>query len=365
MAAKMTTAEVLIQAGINPKNGLPTKVEDPTLPLKNDIKRIFRIIDEQDAVNRYTWYNLPCNLTSQELERMLYYRGQLCFFYNKDLGEFYFMPYALDGTIDFYGRFNSIHPIPMTSGTTEDKTAVKAQADYLSGIKLKCQYGVIDEEQLDLETFYNSAVLLHDYTKQLSQTITSRQILNEPLLDTMSEIIPYMETALLVGTGIKGMRVNDADQAGAVKDASSSLKKAALKNEPWIPIIGNIEFQELTDGALLKAQEYMLSLQSLDNLRLQTLGLDNGGLFEKQAHVLESEQAINQVNVSLILQDGLSIRQNFCNIVNSIWGLGIWCEPTENVIQADLNGDGVNYQENDNGQVGDRKSMDNGGMSNE
>ena len=365
MAAKMTTAEVLIQAGINPKNGLPIKAEDPTLPLKSDIKRIFRIIDEQDAVNRYTWYNLPCNLTSQELERMLYYRGQLCFFYNKDLGEFYFMPYALDGTIDFYGRFNSIHPIPMTSGTTEDKTAVKAQADYLSGIKLKCQYGVIDEEQLDLETFYNSAVLLHDYTKQLSQTITSRQILNEPLLDTMSDIIPYMKTALLAGTGIKGMRVNDADQAGAVKDASSSLNNAALKNEPWIPIIGNIEFQELTDGALLNAQEYMLSLQSLDNLRLQTLGLDNGGLFEKQAHVLESEQAINQVNVSLILQDGLSIRQNFCNIVNSIWGLGIWCEPTENVIQADLNGDGVNYQENDNGQVGDRKSMDNGGMSNE
>ena len=46
----------------------------------------------------------------------------------KDLDEFYFMPYALDGTIDFYGRYNTIHPVPMTSGT-DDKNG-KAQAEY-------------------------------------------------------------------------------------------------------------------------------------------------------------------------------------------------------------------------------------------
>ena len=31
-------------------------------------------------------------------------------------------------------------------------------------------------------------------------------------------------------------------------------------------------------------------LQSLDNLRLSTYGIDNGGLFEKKAHKLEEEQ---------------------------------------------------------------------------
>ena len=77
-----------------------------------DIKKFLRLVDEQ-----YTFYNLPADITSQELERMLYYKGQLCFFYDKDLEEFYFMPYALDGTIDFYGRYNTIHPVPMTSGT--------------------------------------------------------------------------------------------------------------------------------------------------------------------------------------------------------------------------------------------------------
>ena len=84
MAAKLPDLETLWQAGINPKNGLPTKFGSSKCTIKEDIKKYLRLIDEQDAVNRYVWYNLPANLTSQELERMLYYKGQLCFFYDKD-----------------------------------------------------------------------------------------------------------------------------------------------------------------------------------------------------------------------------------------------------------------------------------------
>ena len=113
--------QTLWQAGINPRTGLPVKFGGLKCMLKEDIKKALRIQDEQDAVNRYVWYNLPANITSQELERMLYYKGQLCFFYFKDLDEFYFMPFALDGSIDFYGRYNTIHPVPMSSGTEGTK----------------------------------------------------------------------------------------------------------------------------------------------------------------------------------------------------------------------------------------------------
>lgn len=195
--------------------------------LKEDVKKFLRLIDEQDAVNRYVWYNLPANITSQELERMLYYKGQLCFFYDKNLEEFYFMPYALDGTIDFYGRYNTIHPVPMTSGT--DDKGSKAQAEYLAGLKLKCVYGIDTEGKQDV---FNSTVLLHDYTKQLSQTIVPRKDVNDPLLDTMAECVPFMRTALISSTGINGMRVNDADQQQNVIDASRSVENAALTGKP-------------------------------------------------------------------------------------------------------------------------------------
>ena len=217
-------------AGINPKTGLPVKLGSAKVTLKEDIKKQLRLVDEQDAVNRYVWYNLPMNLTSQELERMLYYKGQLCFYYDKDLEEFYFMPYALDGTIDFYGRFNTIHPVPMTSGT--DDKGSKAQAQYLAEKKLKCVYGMqLEEGDIDQE---NSCVLIHDYTKQLSQTIIPRCAVNDPLLDVMSECIPYMRTCLLAGSGVKGIRVNDADQADSVHEAARTMKDAALTQEPWI-----------------------------------------------------------------------------------------------------------------------------------
>ena len=311
---KIPDLKTLIQAGFDPKTGLPNKIG--TKPcLKENVKKALRLIDEQDAVNRYTWYNLPCNITSQELERMLYYKGQLAFFYMEDLDEFYFTPFALDGTIDFYGRFNTIHPVPMTSG---EEKAGKAQAELLSQIKLKCIYGIKLPEDLTVEDLTKSAVLLHDYSKQLSQTIIPRQIINDGIIDIEAECIPFMRTALIEETGVMGVRVQDADQAAAVQDGANSLVNAAMNGDMYVPIVGQMEFQELTKGGTGKAEDYMLAMQSLDNFRLSLYGIDNGGLFEKKAHELQSEADINGGPVGLVLQDGLSIRQNFCNIVNSI-----------------------------------------------
>ena len=309
--------DTLIQAGINPKTGLPMKF-GRRCSTKEDIKRAIRKNDEQIFVNRYTWYNLPMNLTGAELERMLYYKGQLAFFYLKDLDEFYFMPYALDGTIDFYGRYNTIHPVPMTSGT--DDKAGKAQAEYLSNIKLNCVYGIKLPEELKEEDLTNSAILLHDYSKQLSQTIIPTQQINDPIIDLEAECMPYLRTALLMSTGVKGVRVADGDQADSVREGSRSMIDAATHAEPYVPITGAIEFQELTDGNVAKSQEFLMAMQSIDNFRLGLHGVQNGGLFEKSQYINNSQTDMNYAggDIGLTLQDGLNIRQNFCNIVNSI-----------------------------------------------
>ena len=366
---KMVDLDLLIQAGIDPKTGLPRKMAKRK-NLKPEIKRALRIIDEQDAVNRYVWYNLPNNITSQELERMLYYKGQLCFFYMKDLDQFFFMPYALDGTIDFYGRYNRVHPVPMTSGT-EDKNG-KAQAQLLSEIKLDVLYGIpVPKEGDTVETFMksleNKCVLLYDYSKQLSQTITPRCEINDAILDVMAECVPFMRTSLLLSTGVKGMRVQNGDDWTNVQDANRSIEDAALTGDPYIPMVGITEFQDLQNGQVAKSEEYMLAMQSLDNLRLSTYGIDNGGLFEKKAHELQTEADINGGPVGLVLQDGLSIRQSFCNIVNALYGLGMWCEPAENITGADMNGDGLMYDRNDDGaQTGtDNTSSNTGGEEDE
>lgn len=350
---KMVDPSLYKQAGIDPKTGKPTR--DSLAELKESMKKIMRLIDEQDAVNRYKWYNLPCNISSEELERLLYYKGQLCFFYFKDLDEFYFMPFALDGSIDFYGRYNTIHPVPMSSGTEEEKNeSIKKvkenQRALLSMLKLKVVKAVKSLEDLKQEDLYNSAVILWDYSRQLGQLIIPRKDINDPLLETIAEIPCFLRTSLIASTGVKGMRVADADAKAEVKIASSQILKSALTGDLAVPVTSTIEIQELFEGPTGKAQEYLLAMQALENFRLSTYGLDNGGLFEKKAHKLEEEQEMNNSTVGLVYADGLAIRQNFCNIVNSIWGTSIWCMPAEAVLGGDVDGDGDAYDSNNNGE---------------
>lgn len=347
--AKLSVPELYAQAGIDMKTGLPTRMVD-TVNLKNNIRKILRIIDEQDAVNRYKWYNLPCDLSSEEVERLLYYKGQLCFFYYKDLEKFFFMPFALDGNIDFYGRYNTIHPVPMSSGKEDEKTArYKEQLALLSTLKLNVVKGIKTLEELEKDDLYNSAVILWDYSRQLGENIIPRKDINDDLLSVIAEIPCFLRTKLISSTGIKGLRVPDESAKDEVKIASGQTLNAALCGILGIPITSAIEIQELFDGSTGNAQEYLLAMQALENFRLSTYGLDNGGLFEKKAHKLESEQEMNDSTVGLVYADGLALRQNFCNIVNSIWGTSIWCEPSESVVGVDIDGDGVAYDENNDG----------------
>lgn len=333
--------KTLIAAGINPVTGLPLKLDSGTNEgFKPHNLKLLRIIDEQDAINRYKWYNLPNGLNQHLLERVLYYRGQGMFFYSDELDQFFFLPYTLDGSIDVYGRFVDVHPVPF-NGTVEEskKNTKKALRDWLTGARRHVVYDILLEEPTD-EQLLNSCVLLSDYSKQEAQTNIARNVLNGPLLDVMADCIPFMRTALLAGTGVEGVRVNTEDESSNVEAASRSIDRAALTGRKYIPITAALEFQEMTGAPLSKSEEFLLAMQGLDNYRLSTYGIKNGGLFQKKAHMLQEEQ--DQAGISnSAMQDGLTNRQHFCDIINSIWGLGVWCEISEPQIEADYNGDGL------------------------
>lgn len=54
MGAKLPDIQTLWQAGIDPRTGLPIKMAaGAKCALKEDLKKFLRLIDEQDAVNRY------------------------------------------------------------------------------------------------------------------------------------------------------------------------------------------------------------------------------------------------------------------------------------------------------------------------
>lgn len=334
MAARLPDVNTLIQAGFNPATGLPYKFggNEDTSPLKEAIKAQLRILDEQDAVNRYRWYNLPNGITGQMLERMLYYTGQLAFFYMSETNKFYILPYGLsapkDSTgLDVYGRFTGITPVRYCSSGSKKETQA-----FIKGLIKRPIYDEFINE-LDFEPITDGCVLIRDYTQQRGETEIPRQILQDPVLDAMAEAFPMARTSLIANSGVAGMRVNDENAYSNVEAASKSITKAALNGKKWVPIVDQIEFQELTNGgSALKGEEYLLYMQAMDNYRLSLYGLKNGGLFQKKSHMLESEQAMNDGTTTLIYEDGLTIRQRCCDLINIIWGLGVWCEENPNVV---------------------------------
>ena len=337
----MIDLDTFIAAGINPKTGLPLKCDQPSgleYNMKPEIKKTLRIMDQQNAVNRFVWHNLPSGLNGQLLEKILYYRGQGAFFYMPTDEKFYFLPYALDGTIDCYGRFTGITPVPFGNGATQTTENGRVKA-WITGLTRKPKYEAIDFSELTLDDFDEGCVLLSDYTPQISQTVIPRATLQEVYLDLMSDILPFARTALLSGTGISAIRVGSEDEQSNVDAASRSVNRAALMGQKWVPIVGQLDFQDLSNSNVAKAEEFLLTLQSIDNMRMSLYGIDSGGLFQKKAHMLETEAQMNNTNVGLIMQDGLTNRQRFCDSVNSIWGLGIWCEVSETLTNVDKNAD--------------------------
>ena len=326
MPAVLPNISLIQQTGYDPRAGRPYRAGQMTSPLKENIIKQLRINDEQIAINRYVWRNLPKGLNSQLMERILYYRGRAAFFYSELAEQFFFLPYALVEGLDVYGRYMKIEPVQMGGGELPSDGIFKKEKPWIPGLNYNIQYDIILPDELRPEHLTESAVIINDYTPQYSQIIIPRYALQSQLLDTMADCIPFMKTALMKNTGISGMRVNSEDAESNVAMAAAQMYEAALNNQPWQAVVGSIDFQELTGGASGKAEEYLLAMQGIDNFRMGLYGIDNGGLFQKKAHLLEEEASINGGPTHLILQDGLEQRLLAADIINSIWGLGVYPE---------------------------------------
>ena len=352
LAAKMYDPEIAMTFF---SNVIGKKMGNKGPALNQSILQSLIIMDEQDAINSGHWYNLPRGLSQNLIERILYYRASGIFFYMESNDTFYFLPYVGKG-IDVYGRYLTATPLPFNGTVEADKGKGGRAKPWIDGLDLKIAHDFIPSADLfedgGLEIFTKSAVILNDYTIQLPQKPVPRSILQMPYLTVMAEIIPFTRTALLNGTGVDGIRIQSADEAPNVALASNSIIEAAINGERWIPLVGGLQTEELGHETPTKIEDYLVALQSLDNIRLSFHGIENGGIFEKKAHMLQSEQNMISGTAGLVLQDKTFQRQNFCNIVNSIWGLGIWWEPSEPAIEGDLNGDGIvgdNYSDDMSG----------------
>lgn len=316
MTAVLPDIQTLIMAGIDPKTGLPFKLVSPD-ELMEPVRKTLRIKDEQIAVHRYKWDIMPKDIDGPMIERIIYYKGQAVLLYEEDLKTFVFTPYALMGGIDYQGRFMGITPVPMASTEVADYSGKKVKMGQLNQKPYTPYYSVPEE---GAEKKKDPCVILFDYMNQFSQTNISRKDLMDPIITAEAEAIPLARTALIANSGVKAWRVNNENEQSNVVMANKSVYNCAMHGLPFVPIVAPIEFQDLTSaGSAMKAQEFFIYMQAVDNYRRSCYGLKNGGMFDKKAHKNESEDEVNSSSSDLSMEDGLYQRKKFCEIANALF----------------------------------------------
>ena len=335
---KLTDKQTLEALGLTDKAIMNRMIFSP---YKDAFVKTLRIIDEQQFLTRYKWYNLPHGLNENLMERILYYRGRAMFFYIEAEDKFFFLPFSFGKEIDYYGRMNQCIPLPFTGSSTTE-TMSKA-------LSIETREPVYDFQLGDMtwKDFTGKCVICYDYSQQLSQHILPRKELNDLIIDYEADMIPYLHTALMNSTGVEGVRVNSDDEQADVRVASLGIQNAALNGLKWLPLKGRVDFQSLGQNGTSQAQEYLLAMQSMDNFRQMGMGLGDGTLFQTRAHMLQTQADMAIGRVDGIYQDGLNRRQEFCNLVNSVFGVGIWCDVSEQATGYDKSLDGLVADENE------------------
>lgn len=322
-----------------PVSGKPCKVfaEDPIM---NRIGESFAVIDYQQYLTRFKWNNLPEGLDSELFERILYYSGSAMFFYIKELDRFYFLPYGMSGEetetgIDFYGRFNRLKPYSFngsTDGSGETKAnGKKSKADIYLSTQIRDNIKdipMVATEEEAKKIYENGAVICWDTTPGLAYWANSRNRTARSYIKYMVKVLIQTKSALINSSGFNlfaadGEQDNDIMQLqiDAINEDREKGKLAAVVSK----ILGNIE--NLQSNAPAAMQDFWASLQSVDNLRLKSMGIRNDGMQQKSQYQNIQEQSMD-INDSLqVYWNSFMERVKFAAIVNSIWGLDIYPEP--------------------------------------
>ncbi len=317
--------EIIESMGLKRSSSYSNNVDRKTA---EGILAILSNIDREDYISRYKLENLPDNLhlTSDEIYRMIYFKYSLAVAVYNDYC--FVMPYALDGGIDVYGRFKSIKLFPYSSDT-KDETGKDIPAyenkqleQMLSSLTFKVIY--CEEDLKDLKEGDLKAVIIKDYVSGVNTNGgIPRYQLNKSLVKLESIFIPYMRTNLKLSTGVKMVGVNDPSEVTDVINSLNRIDDAILSGVPFIPVLRRSEFQDIGNEPVAKVQDYFLAMQSVDNFRLTSMGLSNGGLFQKQERETISEQATNTVNANLRLQQNYEFQKKQWDLVNKVFGFNI------------------------------------------
>ena len=346
---------------------MPVKKGKCKLPFSVDILfsklgQSLKDMDYQQFLTRFRWVNLPEGLSSELLERILYFSGSAMFFYIKELNRFYFLPYGMSGEgtetgIDFYGQYNRLKPYSF-NGSTDGSGELNAAGKKLSSqdLYLSTQIRdnikdipIVETEEEARKIYENGAVVCFDRTPQLSYLIESRNRISQSYVKYLIKILIQTKSALINSNGFN-LFSTDSESAADILQLQIDTINEDRENGKLAAVVsrnlGNIE--NIQSNAPTAITDFWNAFVAADNLRLKSLGIQNDGVIQKKQYQNMQETTLDVDAAMQIYMNSYLERIKFAAIVNSIWGLGIYPEPT--LLMKNLSN---NYSDDTDSEEGD------------
>lgn len=305
----------------------------------DDLYFIMQEHNRIETLERYMWINVPFGLTPDLIERLLFFRGKGVFYFNDKIDKFQFLPFALNGLIDEYGRYTKCDTLPFTGTDKIDEKKKDKKTGQLQNAVYKDLEIVYDlpynKEMLSfVKEKKTVGIILNDSSLGISQQPIIRSAYVKPILHTMATLIQIINSAMFGTADHSLVQVNSQSELESINSQIDAINQNILKGRRFSAIVGTMPITPLKTSNTADLEGLFNTFNSLNNLLKSITGVANAGVFDKKAHLLQAEQQLNGSNADDIYYNGLRQRQEFCLLVQAYYGYPIWCKSKRGMTSA-------------------------------
>lgn len=267
-------------------------------PNRIKLKNFFTDLDSTQACNRFKWVGGPKYFAKYIIEQKLYTRSALVFFKDKLTKTFKLLPFTRVGKLNEDGFIVKVRPIPYNGETEDIKEATGEGTDYNVD-----NYG-------DLENDENKCVILYDRINVFSKNSGGipKAILQDTIITEIVNRLSFLNINLVNSQGKNIILVKDPKQAKAVE---RSLESIYASDKSFSILKSNFEVQVINNEIDYQEQALWEDAMSWNNLRLEGLGINNNGLFNKKERQITGEQNANEEQTEIMTDAFYEARKLF------------------------------------------------------
>lgn len=276
-------------------------------PQKRKLKMFIEDLDSTQACARFEWVGGPKYFAKYLIEQKLYMRGALAFFKDTLTNTFKLLPFTREGGLNEDGLMVKVRPIAYNGAVEIPKEQTGAGDIYEVD-----NYG-------DLKNSNNKCVILYDRINLFARNTGGipKAILQETIINELVNRLCFLNINLVNSQGKNIILVKDPKQA---KEVNKTLENLYNSDKAYAILKSMFEVQVINNDIDYQEQQLWEDAMSWNNLRLEGLGIQNNGLFNKKERQITAESSANVEQTETIKDAYLKARKLFIQQIKDTFG---------------------------------------------